>query len=158
MRNSLSLLMAVIIILISSLPAAANYFDIINLASQGMNVQRDRMDIIAENIANVDTIRTKSGDPYRRQYTIIAEGQGNNNNPAVKGVKTQEIKSDETPFKMIYEPNNPYANAEGFVSLPNVNNVKEMIDMMNATRAYEANVQVLNTAKQMVQKALTIGR
>lgn len=149
-----------ILLLITVLAPAsfANFFDVAHVSSTGMSVQRKRMDIIAENLANVDTIRTEEGTPYRRKYIVVAPGKGLKDNKAVKGVEIQKIAKDPSPFKKIYEPANPYADANGFVDIPNINTVKEMIDMMSASRAFEANIQAFNASKTMANRALSIGK
>ena len=113
----------------------ANFFDVAQVSSTGMAAQRTRMDLIAENIANIDTVVTEEGHPYRRQYAILAQGNYNSSmtfegKQLLRGVKVSKIFKDSTPFKKVYEPANPYADANGFVDIPNINTVKEMIDMI----------------------------
>jgi len=126
------------------------------------------MDIIAENIANVNTTRTENGTPYRRK-TLIFEAQGdvpfssylsNASRQLIKskGVRVSRIVEDQTPFKMVYDPGHPDADENGIVQMPNVDVVTEMVNMISATRAYEANVTAINATKSMAEKALEIGR
>jgi flagellar basal-body rod protein FlgC len=110
------------------------------------------MDIISSNVANVDTTRTTGGGPYRRKIVVFEVGKEG-------GVRVNRIQEDSsTPSRLIYQPEHPDANAEGWVEYPNVILVNEMVDMLAATRAYEANVTALNATKTMMSSALNIGR
>lgn len=146
-----------------------------NTTASALTAQRLRMDVISSNMANIDTTRAKQvngeWEPYRRKTVVFSaqEGRfsnflnvaiGKNAKGAVgDGVKVKQIKEDlETPFKLVYDPTHPDANAEGYVSLPNVDPLKEMVDLMSATRSYEANITVLNANKSMLTKALEIGK
>jgi flagellar basal-body rod protein FlgC len=141
-------------------------FGAIDAAASGMTAERLRMDVIANNLANVNTTRTAEGGPYRRQIVVFAPRAGGSafgqmlaaNLEGGAGVRVVGITRDSSPPKMVYEPNHPDANADGYVAMPNVNVVAEMVDMMTATRAYEANVTAVNAAKGMAMKALEIGR
>jgi len=121
------------------------------------------MDLIAGNLANINTTRTASGGPYRRKVAVFAErlqaamGAGRAPWPGA-GVRVAAIVEDSTPPRLVYDPSHPDADARGYVSLPNINVVNEMIDLITAARAYEANATVLNAAKGMALKALEIGR
>lgn len=135
-------------------------FTTMDISASGLSAQRARMDAIANNIANASTTRTPEGGPYRRQEAVFAEhleeaGIG----PArVAGVETPEIVADGQAPRMVYDPGHPDANPQGYVAMPNVNIVREMTDMITATRAYEANVTAMNASKSMVTKALELGR
>lgn len=144
-------------------------YDAINIASSGLTAQRLRLDIIANNIANANTTRTVQGGPYRRKVVIfMPRDEGGLTFPFVKvlenaqkegnGVKVQGIVDDKSPFRYEYDPAHPDANAQGYVAYPNVNMFMEMVDMMTATRAYEANVAVISATKSMALKTLEIGR
>lgn len=143
-------------------------FSSFNVSASGMTAQRLRMDIIADNIANVETTRTAEGTPYRRKLAVFQEKQVTSFRELLKKnkgdatardeVQVAGIVEDPTPFKMIYNPGHPDADAEGYVAMPNVDIVSEMVDMISASRAYEANITVLNTAKNMAMRALEIGR
>lgn len=149
--------------------------------STAMQANRLWMDVIANNVANANTTRTANGDPYRRQQPIFAEyldqelmmnGASNAgfefpDEPTAagtvplflgRGVQAQAIVGDPSPFKVVYNPGHPDADAQGFVRMPNVSVVHEMVDMLAAQRNYDAGVQLVNTAKSMGQKALEIGR
>ena len=146
-----------------------------NTTASALTAQRLRMDVISSNMANVDTTRAKqvNGEwqPYRRKSVTFSAQEGrfsNFLNVAIgknakagvgNGVKVSQIKEDtETPFKLVYDPTHPDANADGYVSMPNVDPLKEMVDLMSATRSYEANITVLNANKSMLTKALEIGK
>ncbi|NLG87989.1 MAG: flagellar basal body rod protein FlgC [Clostridiaceae bacterium] len=144
------------------------FFSALNSSASALTAQRLRMDIIAENIANVNTTRTENGTPYRRK-TVIFEAQGdvpfssylsNASRQLIKskGVRVSRIVEDQTPFKMVYDPGHPDADENGIVQMPNVDVVTEMVNMISATRAYEANVTAINATKSMAEKALEIGR
>jgi len=119
------------------------------------------MDTIANNLANVNTTRTARGGPYRRQMVVFEErlaqamGRGR---PQGAGVRVSRIVEDDDPPRLEYNPNHPDANEQGYVELPNINVVTEMVDMISASRAYEANLAALNAAKAMALKALEIGK
>ncbi len=140
-------------------------FDAINSAASGMSAERLRMDVISNNIANVNTTRTAEGGPYRRQLVVFEPRSGqasfaqllSRQMESGQGVKAVGITSDNSPLRNVYDPSHPDANAEGYVEMPNVNIVAEMVDMITATRAYEANVTTVSAAKNMALKALEIG-
>ncbi len=143
-------------------------FSTVNVSASGLTAQRLRMDLIADNIANVNTTRTEDGIPYRRKLAIFRErnssfsnamaSQMSGNQSAGEGVEVAGIREDTKPFKTVYRPNHPDANQEGYVEMPNINITSEMVDMISASRSYEANVTALNTTKRMAMKALEIGR
>jgi flagellar basal-body rod protein FlgC len=150
-------------------------FHSMNTTSSALTAQRLRMDVISSNMANVDSTRGKlvNGvwEPYRRKTVTLAPNEGSfssflqsarnsqTNSTIGNGVKVTQIKDDvETPFKMVYDPEHPDSNEEGFVQLPNVDPLREMVDLISATRSYEANVTVLNASKGMLMKALEIGK
>ncbi len=144
-------------------------FNSINISSSGLTAERTRMDVISKNIANANTTRTSSGSPYRRQMVVFQENNAsfsdylslysNSNGLSDKtGVKISSIVEDKSPFKKVYDPGHPDANEEGYVNMPNVDIVKEMVDMISATRAYEANITSINSSKSMAMKALNIGK
>ncbi|WP_018932678.1 flagellar basal body rod protein FlgC [Gracilibacillus lacisalsi] len=148
-------------------------FNAINTSGSGLTAQRLRMDTISSNIANADTTRaTVNADgeyePYRRKMTVfspkdqsfssILNRTTQRGETTGDGVKVSQIVDDEEPFKQVYNPNHPDANEDGYVEMPNVDPLKEMVDMMSATRSYEANVTSLNASKTMLMKALEIGK
>ncbi|WP_408954553.1 flagellar basal body rod protein FlgC [Natroniella sp. ANB-PHB2] len=138
-------------------------FNGMNISSSGLTAQRVRMDLVSNNIANVNTTRTEDGGPYRRQAPVFAArlkdelDKFNNNSQVGEGVKITEIVESDEPVRLEYKPEHPDANQDGYVEKPNVNIVSEMTDMISATRAYEANVTALDSAKSMFESALRIG-
>lgn len=142
-------------------------FSTVNISASGLTAQRLRMDLIADNIANVNTTRTDDGIPFRRKLAIFRERSSSfsnslaanmQNNKTSEGVEVAGIREDSSPFKTVYRPNHPDANQDGYVEMPNINITSEMVDMIDASRSYEANVTALNTTKRMALKALEIGR
>ena len=130
-----------------------NSFDI---SASGMSAQRVRMDIAAENIANVDTTRTEAGGAYKRKDVVLESFGERSFQQALRNV--QGVITDDREMKRVYNPNHPDADAQGYVNYPNVDILKETVDSMSATRSYEANVTALNAMKTMAQRALDIGK
>lgn len=145
-------------------------FDSFNVSASALTAQRLRMDVISQNIANVNTTRTEDGTPYRRKTVVFQEKesdisfsqylseQSRSRFLTGGGVRVTEIAEDPTPFKDVYDPSHPDADENGIVRMPNVEIVSEMVNMISATRAYEANITALNASKSMASKALEIGR
>jgi len=135
----------------------------LDISASALTAQRMRMDIISENIANATTTRTETGEPYRRRVAVLSEKQGAPfstyyNQALGNGVVVSSIEEDMSDFTLEYDPDHPDADARGYVQLPNVDETREIIDMMSATRSYEANVTALNAIKSIAMKALEIGR
>jgi flagellar basal-body rod protein FlgC len=137
-----------------------------DISTSALTAQRMRMDVISENIANADTTRTETGEPYRRRAVVLTQKQATSfssyyedakASTAGRGVYVSEIVEDQSDFVLEYNPTHPDADADGYVSYPNVDEVEEMVDMMSATRSFEANVTALNATKSMAMKALEIG-
>jgi len=127
------------------------------IAVSGLRVQRTRMNLIANNIANVQTTRTPGGGPFRRQLAVFrGEQLGSNLNPDKFGVRIKGIVGDDSPFRQVYDPSHPDANDDGIVLYPNVNLAVEMINLLSAQRAYEANIDVITSGRRMTAKALEI--
>ena len=143
-------------------------FQSFNISASGMTAERFRTDIIAQNIANVNTTKTENGTPYRRKIVTFAEKDvttfsqyySASKNVAVgNGVKVAKVKEDyETDLIMEYDPSNPDADENGYVSYPNVNVVTEMTNLINSTRAYEANATAFDASKNMALTGLSIGQ
>jgi flagellar basal-body rod protein FlgC len=145
--------------------------DSLAVSVSGMDAQRRRLNIIASNLANAQSTHTPGGGPYKRRDVVfrsvpmtgsfdrlfwrIAAGQGRH---ALDGVAVARIVEDRTPGYQVYDPHHPDADEKGFVRLPNVNVLEEMVNMIGASRAYEANVQAINATRAMWNKALEIGR
>lgn len=141
-------------------------FKTIDIAASGLTAERLRMDIISNNIANVNSTRTEAGGPYQRQMPVFAPREAESfatildraqTQMSSEGVRVVGITKDTSPLKRVYDPHHPDADKDGYVTMPNVNVVSEMVDMISASRSYEANVTVVNAAKSMAMKALEIG-
>lgn len=142
-----------------------SFLSSLNINATGMTAQRLRLDVVAENIVNSETTRTADGTPYRRKMVVLEarEDFRSTLNRAMNGgtgagVVAAAIVEEETDLKMVYNPTHPDANAQGYVSMPNVDMVQETTDAMAATRSYEANITAYNAVKLMAQKALEIGK
>lgn len=150
------------------------FFEAMNVSATGLTAQRLRMDVISENIANVNTTRTNEGGPYRRKTLLFqemkdtpfmsllreaADGSGPARRPGQgMGVRVSNLVQDNAPGPLVYDPSHPDADAEGYVRMPNVNIVEEMVNMISASRSYEANITAINTSKAMMTRTLEIGR
>lgn len=142
-----------------------NAFNTMRISASGLSAERLAMDIISSNLANANTTKGADGKPYRRKIAVFQENLQNELNPqtgayenTMKGVKAVGIVEDNSPLRSVYDPTNPDAGADGYVSMPNVNVLNEMADMMTATRSYEANVSAIDAEKSMFSKALEIGK
>jgi flagellar basal-body rod protein FlgC len=143
-----------------------SFLDSLNISGSALTAQKLRMDVISQNIANASTTRTEAGGPYRRKMVVFSEDlsdfsealvRGGDEEPA-SGVKVTAIVDDPSDLKPVYNPSHPDADENGYVMMPNVDTAKEMVDMISATRSYEANVTAFNAVKLMASKALEIGR
>jgi flagellar basal-body rod protein FlgC len=136
-------------------------FGAIGISASGMSAERLRMDVTSDNLANADTTRGPNGAPYQRQEVVLQSG-----NPSFSdvlgqtqaGVQVAGIVGDSTPGQKVYDPGHPDANAQGYVTLPNVNTVTEMTDLITESRSYEADTQAMDTAKQLYIKTLDLLR
>ena len=131
-------------------------FNVFNIAGSALTAQGMRLNAVASNLANADSIAGPDGKPYRaKQVVFEATPVGGQ---AVQGVRVKQVVEDASPGRMIYDPRNPAANESGYVTLPNVSVVDEMVNMISASRSYQTNAEVMNTAKQMLLKTLTLGQ
>ena len=144
-----------------------DFFDAIHTSSSGLSAQRLRMNLISGNLANVSTTRTREGGPYRRKEAIFAarplEGSfekilSDRLNRQLSVVKVDRVIEDSNQPVMKYDPQHPDADEKGYVAMPNINVMEEMVNMISATRGYEANVSALKAAKEMASTALEIGK
>ena len=144
-----------------------DFFDAINASSSGLSAQRLRMNLISGNLANVNTTRTAEGGPYRRKEAVFAARPleesfkkilADKQKQHLSIVKVDRIVEDSNPPIMKYDPQHPDADEKGYVALPNINVMEEMVNMISATRGYEANVTALKAAKEMAARALDIGK
>jgi len=146
-----------------------SFFDAISIAASGLTAQRTRMDVTSENLANADTTQGANGQPYQRQEVVLQQVGGGFsaalsgamnatpvNGTAAGGVQVAGIVNDPTPNQEVYDPGNPAANAQGYVKMPNVNPVNEMVDMIDESRSYESDVTAMTTAKTMYEKTLDL--
>jgi flagellar basal-body rod protein FlgC len=147
-------------------------FDALDVAGSGLSAERMRMDVTAENLANANTTRTAAGGPYRRKVVVLEQEAGGQNSFQTQlasqmkggssvngtGVQVAGIAEDTTPNRKVYDPGHPDADANGYVSMPNVDSVSEMVDLISASRAYEANVTAMQSAKTLFTKTLDLLR
>lgn len=146
-----------------------DFFRAMNISASGLSAQRMRMNVIADNLANANTTRTESGQPYRRKHvlfttqidrprfeTLVRQLYGRPEHTG-RGVRVTQVVEDQTPYPRVYDPGHPDADAAGYVIMPNVNVVSEMVNMLSATRSYESNITALTSAKQMAERSLEIG-
>ncbi|WP_144624717.1 flagellar basal body rod protein FlgC [Bacillus velezensis] len=147
-------------------------FQSLNISGSALTAQRVRMDVVSSNLANMDTTRAKqvNGEwvPYRRKLVSLQSGgesfssllhsKMNGTGSAGNGVKVSGVTEDPSAFNLVYDPENPDANKDGYVQKPNVDPLKKMVDLVSSTRSYEANVTALNASKGMLLKALEIGK
>lgn len=148
-------------------------FNSLNASASALTAQRLRMDVVSANIANAKTTRATINEdgayePYRRKMVAMGSKEGsfksflqqaaNSRTNEATGVKVTSITEDETPFPIVFQPTHPDANEAGYVELPNVDPLREMVDLMSATRSYEANITSLNASKDMLLRALEIGK
>ena len=163
----------------------AGLFNSIEISASGLSLQRRKMDVVAQNIANAETTRTKYGGPYRRRRVVVSEsdekvpfstvmsnvrsklirtsprhlparGIGSGEEAEIAKVKGEEVQDPASSYRLVYDPSHPDADADGFVKMPDIEVITEMVDMMAASRAYEANTTAILTAKEMAKNALEI--
>jgi flagellar basal-body rod protein FlgC len=137
----------------------------LEISASALTAERLRMDVVAENLANAQTTRGADGQPYRRKEVVLQERSGSFGaslsaamNQRGGGVEVAGITEDQTPLKRVYDPGHPDADDEGYVAMPNVDTVTEMVDLIGAQRAYEANVTAMQAAKQMFSRTLELLR
>ena len=146
-----------------------DFFSAMDISTTGLITQRYRMNLVAENLANIESTRTAKGGPYRRKQVVLSSvseyrpfldvlmgAQGAM--PALAGARVSAVVEDPSPFKEVKRPGHPDADKDGIVLMPNVNAMLEMADMLMATRAYEANITAFSTAKSMIAKAMDLSK
>lgn len=131
-------------------------FNIFNVAGSAMSAQGQRLNTVASNLANADSASSSTGQVYKAKQVLFEAVPLAG--PEASGVKVQQVVEDQSPPKMVYDPKNPQANEKGYVAMPNVNVVEEMVNMISASRSYETNVETMNAAKTMLLKTLTLGQ
>lgn len=144
-----------------------DFFDALATSASGLSAQRVRMNVISSNLANIHTTRTPEGGPYQRKDVVFAAG---GRDSAFHGLLREQMQGGSTPVEVVgvvndtkppllkYDPQHPDADETGYVALPNINLMEEMVNLLSATRSYEANVTAIKASKSMVQKALEIGK
>jgi flagellar basal-body rod protein FlgC len=131
-------------------------FNIFNVAGSAMNAQSQRLNVVASNLANADSAVSANGEPYKAKQVVFAAtpmGEG-----GATGVNVAAVIEDQSPMKMMYDPKNPLADEKGYVTMPNVNVVEEMVNMISASRSYQSNADMLSTTKSLLLKTLNIGQ
>ena len=131
-------------------------FNIFNVSGSAMSAQSQRLNAVASNLANADSATSASGQAYRAKQ-VVFEAVPTDNSGAT-GVRVQQVVEDAGPLKQVYDPKHPMADAKGYVSMPNVNVVDEMVNMLSASRSYQTNVETMNAAKTLLLKTLTLGQ
>jgi len=131
-------------------------FNVFTIAGSALAAQSARLNAVASNLANADSVTSANGQPYRAKQVVFAAtpigAEGG------QGVRVTQVVESAAPLRLNYEPNSPFANEQGYVAMPNVNPVEEMVNMISASRAYQTNAEVMNTAKTLLMKTLTIGQ
>ncbi|ANN66796.1 flagellar basal body rod protein FlgC [Bordetella bronchialis] len=133
---------------------------IFDIAGSALTAQSQRMNVAASNLANADSAVGPDGQPYRARQVVfqVNPSQGQATGAEIGGVRVAGVVQSDAPMKRLYDPTNPLADNQGYVTMPNVDPVAETVNMISASRSYQANVEVLNTAKALMQKTLTIGQ
>lgn len=138
------------------MPFSNNSLSIFDVAGSAMGAQSQRMNVTASNLANADSVAGPDGQPYRARQVVFEMASSGGQD--IGGVRVARVIEDPSPLHMVHDPKNPMANADGYVAMSNVNVVEEMVNMISASRSYQANVEVLNTAKTLMLKTLTVGQ
>ncbi|MEB2332643.1 flagellar basal body rod protein FlgC [Nitrosomonas europaea] len=131
-------------------------FSVFNVAGSAMAAQSQRLNVVASNLANADSATSSTGEAYRSRQVVFRTIDVTADK--AKGVKVAGVVNDPSPMRVVYDPKHPMANEKGYVTLPNVNVVDEMVNMMSASRSYQNSVDMMNVTKTLLQKALTIGQ
>jgi flagellar basal-body rod protein FlgC len=130
-------------------------FNVFQVAGSALTAQSMRLNAVASNLANADSVAGPDGRPYRAKQVVFEATPVSGN---AIGVRVRQLVEDNSPGRMIYDPRNPAANEDGYVTMPNVSVVDEMVNMISASRSYQTNAEVMNTAKQLLLKTLTLGQ
>jgi flagellar basal-body rod protein FlgC len=143
----------------------ADFLSALQVSASGLSVQRTRVDLAASNLANAESTRGPDGKPYHRRDPVLAAvnfesslGAANPTDPGAQGVKVAQVVEDQSEGRRVYLPGHPDADGEGFVTFPNVNPINETVNLMTASRGYDANATAVDTLKTMAQRALDIAR
>jgi flagellar basal-body rod protein FlgC len=130
-------------------------FNIFNVSGSAMSAQAQRLNTVASNLANADSVTSSTGEAYRAKAVVFESVPTQS---GATGVRVREVVEDPSPLKLVYDPKHPMADDKGYVSMPNVNVVDEMVNMLSASRSYQTNVETMNAAKTMLLKTLTLGQ
>lgn len=131
-------------------------FNLFDIAGSAMTAQSQRLNVVASNLANADSTTSSTGQPYRAKQVVFSAVPLNGG--AAAGVRVTKVIDDPAPMKLVYDPKHPLADAKGYVAMPNVNAVEEMVNMISASRSYQSSADVMNTAKTLLLKTLTLGQ
>ena len=134
-------------------------FNVFKIAGSAVQAQSQRLNVVASNLANAESVAGPDGQPYKARH-VMCQAQAQGNLPAdaqTPGVRVSQVLEDAGPLRKVYDPKHPLADEQGYVSMPNVNPVDEMVDMISASRSYQSNIEVMNTAKSLLQKTLQLG-
>lgn len=131
-------------------------FNIFNVAGSAMSAQAQRLNVVSSNLANADSVTSSNGQPYKSKQVVFSAVPVDNS--VSTAVKVSEVVEDPNPPKLMYDPKHPLADEKGYVAMPNVNVVEEMVNMISASRSYQTNVETMNAAKTMLLKTLTLGQ
>jgi flagellar basal-body rod protein FlgC len=134
-------------------------FNVFNIAGSAVQAQSQRLNVVASNLANAESVAGPDGQPYKARH-VVFQSQSVGKQPAdeqTPGVRVSQIIEDDSPLRKVYDPKHPLADEQGYVSMPNVNPVDEMVNMISASRSYQNNIEVMNTAKTLLQKTLQLG-
>jgi flagellar basal-body rod protein FlgC len=132
--------------------------NIFAISGSALTAQSMRLNVVASNIANAESATSATGQPYKGRHVVFTALPVSASQPQVAGVRVTSIVEDQTPPRLKYDPSNPLADEKGYVNMPNVNPVEEMSDMISASRSYQTNVEMMNTAKTLLQKTLQLGQ
>ncbi len=132
--------------------------NIFSISGSALTAQSMRLNVVASNIANAESATSSTGQPYKGRHVVFTALPVSASQPQVAGVRVTSIVEDQTPPRLKYDPSNPLADEKGYVNMPNVNPVEEMSDMISASRSYQTNVEMMNTAKTLLQKTLQLGQ
>ncbi len=132
--------------------------NVFTIAGSSLTAQSQRLNLVASNISNAESATSSTGEPYRARHVVFSATPVSASQPQVAGVRVTQIVEDTSPFRLKYAPSHPLADEKGYLKLPNVNPVEEMADMISASRSYQTSVEVMNTAKTLLQKTLQLGQ
>ncbi|GLR13098.1 flagellar basal body rod protein FlgC [Chitinimonas viridis] len=133
-------------------------FRVFDIAGSAMTAQSIRLNATASNLANAESATSSTGQPYRAKQVVFAATQLNAGQPQAVGVTVAAVSEDQAPPRLVYDPKNPLADGNGYIAMPNVNVVEEMTNMISASRSYQTNADMMNTAKTLLQRTLQLGQ